>query len=112
MTAGLKDDSMKVQLEMTAAEYAELRAFADAHRPEPVAEEIHYLPDYGALLSSAALQECQAAGYRDFDELEAAAAANPVSPEATQRMWNSIVTKLRLAGLWVEDTHSEVKGRA
>lgn len=115
MRAQLEDDSMKVQLTLSQREYEELKALADAHRtpehPDGITEEIHYLPKYGELLTSAALEECWAAGYESFEALEAAAAAHPVSAEDTKRMWDSIVSKLRAAGLWVEDRHSEVKGQ-
>lgn len=114
MVAQLANDSMRVQIEMSADEYKELRALADAHRtpdkPESVTEELHYLPDYGALLASAALQACREAGYGSIEELEAAAKADPVLSEADSRkLWERIVSKLKLAGLWVDDGDSEVK---
>lgn len=114
MVAQLANDSMRVQIEMSADEYRELRELAAANRtpdkPESVTEELHFLPDYGALLASAALRECQAAGYASFEELEAAAKADPILTEAdSKRLWERIVGTLRAAGLWVEDKSSEVK---
>lgn len=114
MVANLKDDSMRVQLEMSAKEYAALRALAAAHReagnPDTIAEEIYFLPDYGALLTSAALEACQEAGYESFEALEAAAKADPVmNAEESRRLWERIVDTLRAAGVWVEEKNSEVK---
>lgn len=114
MVAGLKDDSMRVQLEMSAEEYRALRALAEANReagnPDTIADEVYFLPDYGALLTSAALEACQEAGYPSFEALEAAAKADPVmSDEESKRLWERIVDTLRAAGVWVEDKTSEVK---